>query len=87
MSRITITIDDIIEAQNLTSGNETFKDFDIVAVCPGNVEVFIYLCKHAEVDIICLDTNRKSFSPDKKVVIIIIIIIINIIMINNNVYY
>ena len=49
MSRITITIDDIIEAQNLTSGNEAFKDFDIVAVCPGNVEVFIYLCKHAEV--------------------------------------
>ena len=66
MTRITITIDDIIEAQNLTSGNETFKDFDIVAVCPGNIDVFTYLCKHAEVDIICLDYNKKTFSPDKK---------------------
>jgi len=66
MSRITITIDDMIEAQNLTTGNEAFKEFDIVAVCPGNIDVFVYLCKHAEVDIICLDYNRKSFSLDKK---------------------
>ncbi len=68
LQRITLTIDDIIDAQSLTSGNEVLKSYDIVAVRPENIKVFNYLCKTADIDIICLDfTHRLPFNLNKKV--------------------
>jgi RNase P/RNase MRP subunit p30 len=67
LSRITVTIDEVVDAQALTAGNETLKAFDIVAACPGNAAVFAYLCKTAQVDIISIDFRRKvSFPMIKK---------------------
>jgi RNase P/RNase MRP subunit p30 len=67
LQRITLTIDDIIDAQSLTSGNELLKSFDIVAVRPENIKIFSYLCKTADIDIICLDfTHRLPFNLNKK---------------------
>jgi ribonuclease P/MRP protein subunit RPP1 len=66
-NRLTIAIDDVIDVQYLTAGNETLKQFDIIAVCPGNMKVFAYLCKTAEIDIISLDfTHKIPFSFNKK---------------------
>ena len=68
LQRITLTIGDIIDAQSLTSGNEVLKSFDIVAVRPENIKVFNYLCKTADIDVICLDfTHRLPFNLNKKV--------------------
>ena len=67
MSRINVTIDDVIDAQSLTSGNTILNSFDIIAVRPGNLKVMAYLCKTAEIDIITLDfTHRLPFSTNKK---------------------
>lgn len=69
MSRISITIDDMADAQSLTTGNEFLRNFDIVSVCPGNPKIFSYLCKTADIDIITLDFTRKiSFSINKKLI-------------------
>jgi ribonuclease P/MRP protein subunit RPP1 len=58
-----------VDAQSLTIGNETLKNFDIIAVCPGNIKVFAYLCKTAEIDIISLDfTHRLPFGLNKKLI-------------------
>jgi ribonuclease P/MRP protein subunit RPP1 len=67
LSRITVTIDDMIDAQTLTVGNAVLNSFDIVAVRPGNMKVFAHLCKVAEIDIITLDfTHRLPFALNKK---------------------
>lgn len=67
ISRITVTVDDVIDAQTLTSGNAILNNFDIVAVRPGNLRVMAYLCKTAEIDIISLDfTRRLPFATNKK---------------------
>lgn len=67
ISRINVTIDDVIDAQSLTSGNAILNSFDIIAVRPGNLKVMAYLCKTAEIDIITLDfTHRLPFSTNKK---------------------
>ena len=66
-SRINVTVDDVVDAQALTAGNETLNGYDIVAACPGNAAVFAYLCKSAQVDIISIDFSRKvSFPMIKK---------------------
>jgi RNase P/RNase MRP subunit p30 len=67
MSRLTISVDEVVDAQTLTCGNEALRKFDIVAACPGNGKVFAFLCTTAEVDIICLDFDRRlPFSLNKK---------------------
>uniref|UniRef100_A0A7S0SUW2 Uncharacterized protein n=1 Tax=Chromulina nebulosa TaxID=96789 RepID=A0A7S0SUW2_9STRA len=68
-TRITLTIDELSDAQLLTTSNESIRNFDIVAVCPGNVVVFNYLCKQADIDIISLDFSRYiNFLINKKLV-------------------
>lgn len=69
LNRITITVDDVYDAQSITSGNEVIKQFDIVAVCPGNAKIFNYLCKTADIDIISIDFSHKvPFTMNKKLV-------------------
>lgn len=68
-SRVTITVDDVVDCQAITAANETLRGYDIVAVCPGNAAVFAYLCKTAQVDIICIDfTRHLAFPLIKKLV-------------------
>jgi RNase P/RNase MRP subunit p30 len=68
-NRITLIVDDVIDAQNITANNEHLKGFDIVAVIPGNAKVLAYLCKTADVDLICFDfTRRIPFQINKKMV-------------------
>lgn len=67
LNRITVTVDDVIDAQSLTVGNAILNSFDIVAARPGNMKVMAYLCKTAEIDIITLDlTHRLPFAANKK---------------------
>ena len=92
LNRITITIDDISDAQSLTSGNEFLKKFDLVAICPGNAKIFSYLCKTAEIDLISIDFSHKVPFPMKKKLVRIICyfnyyIIINSITTTNANYY
>lgn len=70
LNRITITIDDIVDAQVLTSGNDFLKKFDLLAVCPGNSKIFSYLCKTAEIDLISIDFTHKIPFPMKKKLVI-----------------
>ena len=65
-SRVTVVVDDILDAQSLSTGNEALKQFDIVAVRPGNSKVFSYLCKQAEVDIIDLTQSSADINFSKK---------------------
>ena len=66
-SRLTIAIDDLSDAQILAAGSELLKPYDIIAATPGNIKVFSYLCKQADVDIIALDfTHRIPFAINKK---------------------
>ncbi len=68
-NRITITIDELVDAQQLTSGNEYLRLFDIVAVCPGNAKIFSFLCKTAQIDIISINFSHKiPFTLNKKLV-------------------
>ena len=68
-SRLTVTMDDMMEAQKLTCSNPLLQRFDIVAVTPGNFKILQYCCRTAEIDLICLDfTHRIPFSLDKKLV-------------------
>ncbi len=62
-------MDELVDCQSLTAGNEYLKTFDIVAVCPGNSKVFSYLCKTAEIDMISIDfTHKVPFTLNKKLV-------------------
>lgn len=63
LNRITVTIDEVVDGQTLTAGNEQLKSFDIVAACPGNSAVFAYLCKTAQIDLISIDFSRKVPFP------------------------
>ena len=69
LNRLTVTIDELADAQSLTTGNEYLRKFDIIAASPGNAKVFEYLCKTAEIDLISIDfTRRIPFSINKKLV-------------------
>jgi ribonuclease P/MRP protein subunit RPP1 len=69
LKRLTVIVDDIADAQALSSGNTALHTYDIIAACPGNIKVFAHLCKSADVDIITLDfTHRISFNINKKLV-------------------
>ena len=66
-SRLSVTIDDVMDAQSLTMGNEILNRFDIISGNPGNGKVFDFLCKTAEIDIISIDfTHKLQFSINKK---------------------
>ncbi len=66
-SRITVTVDELSDANSLTSGNEALKPFDIVSICPGNAKVFAFACQTAEIDIISFDfTHRIPYNISKK---------------------
>ena len=71
-SRITLAIDDISDAQSITTSasNASLRSFDIVAVCPGTQQILSHLCKEADVDIISFDfTHRNTaLSFNKKLV-------------------
>ena len=67
MSRLTVALDEVIDAQTLTLGNEVLRKFDIIAATPGNAKVFAFLCNTAEVDLIALDfTHKLPFALNKK---------------------
>ena len=69
LSRLTVSVEDVTEAQQLTTNNDTLKQFDIIAATPSNNKVFAYLCKQSDIDIIALDfTHRQSFPINKKLV-------------------
>jgi ribonuclease P/MRP protein subunit RPP1 len=69
LNRITLQIEDVNDAQSITSNNEYLKPFDIVAACPLNANVFTHLCKTAEIDIISIDfAQRIPFPMTKKLV-------------------
>lgn len=63
LNRLTVTLDEVVDAQALTAGNEMLKAFDIIAASPGNAAVFAHLCKSAQVDIITLDFSRRLPFP------------------------
>jgi ribonuclease P/MRP protein subunit RPP1 len=68
-SRITISVEEVAEAQILSSSNETLSRFDIIAACPANSKVLGYLCRQGDIDIISLDfTHRLQFPLNKKMV-------------------
>ena len=67
ISRLSVALDEVIDAQTLTLGNEVLRNFEIVAATPGNAKVFSYLCSTAEVDLISLDfTHKLPFALNKK---------------------
>lgn len=68
-NRITLLVDDIADAQNITANNDQLRAFDIVAAMPGNQKALAHICKNCDVDIICFDfTKRISFQVNKKLV-------------------
>ena len=69
LNRLSVTLDDLADAQSLTIGNEVVQMFDVIAATPGNAKVFAYLCKTADVDIITLDLGRRiPFQLNKKLI-------------------
>jgi RNase P/RNase MRP subunit p30 len=65
-TRVTVSVDELVEAQALHVNNETLRQFDIVAAAPGNQRVLAYLCQQADIDIISIDFAHHSFSLNKK---------------------
>lgn len=72
-TRVTISVDDMSDAQTLTTGNSMLLKYDIVAAVPKTLSAFIHLCKQSEIDIISLDfTHRIPFQIDQKHVSLIL---------------
>eukprot|EP00981_Chlorochromonas_danica_P011888 scaffold4338_cov183-Ochromonas_danica.AAC.12 len=68
-SRLNVVVDDVADAQILSAGSDQFKHFDLLSATPGNGQVFAFLCKTADIDIISLDfSHRLSFPMNKKMV-------------------
>jgi RNase P/RNase MRP subunit p30 len=67
LTRVSLIIDEIKDAHVLHGTNQLLSQFDLVSVCPGNIAVFTYLCKTADIDIISLDfTHKLPFNLNKK---------------------
>lgn len=67
LSRITLVLDDLADAQTLHINNLALHAYDIIAACPGNQKIFQYLCQTADIDIISFDFHhRLNFSINKK---------------------
>ncbi|XP_068644292.1 protein GAMETOPHYTE DEFECTIVE 1-like isoform X2 [Aristolochia californica] len=58
-NRLTVTVDNIIHAAALNSGNPVLKTYDLVAVMPLNQAAFDQACKVSEVDLITIDFSHK----------------------------
>jgi RNase P/RNase MRP subunit p30 len=68
-SRLNLIIDEIVDCNSLTSGNEALNKFDIISVTPGNQRVFAQLCRTAHIDMISIDFSHKlQFPLNKKLV-------------------
>lgn len=68
-SRITVSVDEVADAQSLSSSNDGLSKFDIIAAVPANSKVLNYLCRQSDIDIISLDfTHRLQFPLNKKMV-------------------
>lgn len=52
-SRITVVVDDSVQASALNSGNQVLRSYDVVAVRPTNQRAFEQACKHSEVSCFC----------------------------------
>jgi RNase P/RNase MRP subunit p30 len=69
LSRITVGVEDLAEAQALASASLALLRYDIVAACPRSLPALIHLCKTADVDIISLDLNHQMhFTVDQKLI-------------------
>lgn len=66
LSRLTVSVDDVTEAQQLTINNDVVKKFDIIAAVPSNGRAFAHLCKQCDIDIISLDLSHKQSFPISK---------------------
>lgn len=66
ISRLTVVVDEMSDAQRLNLSNEFIRNFDIVAAKPGNAQVFEYLCKTAEIDLIAIDFSTRVPFPVNK---------------------
>ena len=67
INRLTVTVDDVVDAQSLHISNPVLGLFDLVAARPGNAKVFAHLCKQSDIDVITLDfTHRLPFALNKK---------------------
>ncbi|KAF9597646.1 hypothetical protein IFM89_020406 [Coptis chinensis] len=58
-TRLTVSVDSLIQAASLNSGNPVLKSYDLVAVKPLNQHVFDHVCKVAVVDLIAIDFSEK----------------------------
>ncbi|KAI3857297.1 hypothetical protein MKX03_003139 [Papaver bracteatum] len=58
-TRLTVTVENIVQAGILNSGNPVLKTYDLVAVKPLNQTVFDHVCKVSEVDLIAIDFSER----------------------------
>lgn len=69
LSRITVGVEDLAEAQTLASSSLALLRYDIVAACPRSLPALIHLCKSADIDIISLDLHHQMhFNVDQKLI-------------------
>lgn len=59
LSRITITIEDLVQAQSLSANRSLLDTYDLVAVTPTTERTFQQACLSLSVDIIALDLSKK----------------------------
>eukprot|EP00656_Telonema_subtile_P020917 TRINITY_DN21970_c0_g2_i1.p1 TRINITY_DN21970_c0_g2~~TRINITY_DN21970_c0_g2_i1.p1 ORF type:complete len:256 (+),score=39.21 TRINITY_DN21970_c0_g2_i1:58-825(+) len=62
-TRITCPLDDEHQVAPFVSGNEVLRSYDLVAVRPGNGQMFSKCCNSLEIDIISLDLSSKLSFP------------------------
>ncbi|XP_026383680.1 uncharacterized protein LOC113279189 [Papaver somniferum] len=58
-TRLTVTVENIVQAGVLNSGNPVLKTYDLVAVKPLNQTVFDHVCKVSVVDLIAIDFSER----------------------------
>ncbi|XP_054800047.1 protein GAMETOPHYTE DEFECTIVE 1 [Prosopis cineraria] len=58
-TRLTVCVENSLQAQALNSGNPILKTYDLVAIRPLNQTVFDQACERMEVDIISIDFSGK----------------------------
>ncbi|MCL7044216.1 hypothetical protein MKW94_014466 [Papaver nudicaule] len=58
-TRLTVIVENIVQAGVLNSGNPVLKTYDLVAVKPLNQTVFDHVCKVSEVDLIAIDFSER----------------------------
>ncbi|KAH8973295.1 hypothetical protein BDL97_01G038400 [Sphagnum fallax] len=58
-SRITVVVEDTVQAAALNSANPVLRSYDIVAARPKNQKAFNQACTHLEVDLISVDFSQR----------------------------